>query len=209
MLKRKKASLMSILVCMAIIGFSGIAYAEVKIVDNGDPDATPSGTWLASGGANPYGTESLYAPGDGRYSHYEWKYKVADANEDVDIDIWWTWFSNRCNKVSYIIFRASVGDNFILHNIASGYIDQTDINAAGRWNELYTIPYTELTSGECYIIVRVYPDLDPYWCDGKTTCADAVRFSNPPAAGGGDCGPIKAELEKLKNDLQAIINSIP
>ncbi len=195
-----------VVLSLVVIGFSGIAYAEVKIVDNGDPDATPSGTWLKSGGANPYGSESLYAPGDGRYSHYEWKYKVADASEDVDIDIWWTWWGNRCNKVSYLIIREYPVGSY--STIAAGDIDQTDINAAGRWNELYTVPYTDLRSGECYIIVRVYPDLDPYWCDGKTTCADAVRFSNPPAVG-GDCDQIKTDLEQLKNDLQAIINSIP
>jgi hypothetical protein len=30
------------------------------IVDNGDPGTSSTGTWLVSGGANPYGANSLY-----------------------------------------------------------------------------------------------------------------------------------------------------
>ena len=191
---------------MAIIGFSGLTFAEVVIIDNGDIGTNPEGTWLTSSGANPYGSESLYAPTwEPPGAWYEWRYDVSDPNEDVDIDIWWTWFSNRCNKVGYgvsIWYQGVEVDDY-----TSGLLDQTDINAAGRWNDLTTISYQDFSPGS-YIIVRIWHN---EYCESndKTTCADAVRFSNPPGVGGGDCDQIKTELEQLKNDLQAIINSIP
>jgi hypothetical protein len=208
MLKGKIVRLMLILVCMALIGLNGIAYAEVKIVDNGDPDATSSGTWVKSSGANPYGSESLYAPTTDVTASYTWCYKVSSVPDDIDIDIWWTWWGNRCNNVPWTVYIQ--GTNVPLATSGGGLngIDQTDPNAAGQWNDLVTIPAYSTMSNET-ICLEISHSINSTCANKKTTCADAVRFSNPPAAGGGDCDQVKDELEQLKNDLQAIINSIP
>ena len=206
MLKRKKVCLTLIMVCMAIIGFSGIAYAEVKIVDNDDQDASSTGTWLTSSGANPYGTESLYAPTSEDSASYTWCYKVSSVPDDIDIDIWWTWWGNRCNNVAWTVYIQG-NPNVPLATSGGNGIDQTDPNAAGQWNDLVTIPAYSTTSLDT-ICLQITHSINST-CVNKTTCADAVRFTNGTDGGGGDCDQIKTELEQLKNDLQAIINSIP
>ncbi|MGA1871613.1 MAG: hypothetical protein ACMUJM_24050, partial [bacterium] len=129
-----------------------------KIIDNGDPETSFTGTWPVSSGPNPWDEDSLYNNEPG--STYSYEFTTTGSWE---ISIWWTEMYSRCTNVPVDIYDGDVW-------LATHYVDQTQ--NGGRWNALGTYEFSTTArivinsySSECY------------------TCADAVKFSesaSPP-----------------------------
>ena len=78
---------------------SGTTPPEVIIVDNGDPETSYTGGWSVSGGANPYGLNSLYSRDGATYT-----YSIPlDTAGTYEVDAWWTTWSSRSTAVPYEI----------------------------------------------------------------------------------------------------------
>ncbi len=156
MIKSKITLFCSIAVFMAVMGFSGLAFAADVIIDNGDPGTTPTGAWLTSGGPNPFGGSSLYSNEAGATYTYE-----ASVNGTQQVSLWWTFFSNRCSSVQVAI------------NDGTTLLDTVTVNQlqnGGQWNLLGTYTF----SGTARVVINSQ--------GGCTTSADAVKFSTPPEA---------------------------
>ncbi len=153
MIKSKITLFCSIAVFMAVMGFSGLAFAADVIIDNGDPGTTPTGAWLTSSGPNPFDGSSLYSNEIGAFYTYE-----ASVNGIQQVSLWWTFFSNRCTSV-----QVDINDGTTL-------LDTVTVNQlqnGGQWNLLGTYTF----SGTARVVINSQ--------GGCTTCADAVKFSTP------------------------------
>ncbi len=156
MLKKRITLLWSVVVFMVVIGFSGLTFGADVIIDNGDPGTTPTGTWLTSGGPNPFDGSSLYSNEAGATYTYE-----ASVNGTQQVSLWWTFFSNRCTSV-----QVDINDGTTL-------LDTVTVNQlqnGGQWNLLGTYAF----SGTARVVINSQ--------GGCTTSADAVKFSTPPEA---------------------------
>ena len=124
--------------------------AEV-IVDNGDAGTSKTGTWLASGKAGFYGTNSLYSYEVGAtYSFEAW---AVGARE---ISMWWTAHSTRATNVSVEIYDgATLLDTVTVNQQVNG----------GQWNALGYYTFTDKA------MVKILTSTS------GATIADAVKFS--------------------------------
>jgi len=124
------------------------------ISDNGDPGTSSTGTWMVSSGANPYGSNSLYANTVG--PTYTWTLTPSTAG-DYEVYLWWTEYSNRVTSVPVTIQHGA--------GTATVYVNQR-LNG-GKWNLLGQYAFE---AGVGYS-VSVSSTSSSY-----TTCADAVKF---------------------------------
>ena len=122
------------------------------IIDDGKSGTSAVGTWKASGGANPYGTQSLYSKQSGTSYTYQ-----SSLSGSYEVSIWWTEYSSRCSNVPVKIYDGST----LLETI---YVDQR--SDGGRWNYLGNYDF----SGKAKIVVESRSST----C---TTCADAVLYA--------------------------------
>ena len=129
------------------------------ILDNGMPGTTALGTWSVSGGANPYGADSLYAKSSGSY-----RYEIAlPASGTYGVWVWYTEWPSRESAVPYAI--ESARGTSVVH------LDQR--TNGGQWRPLGDFEFAD----KARITVSVV--------DGDSVCADAVRL----VPGGGAPSP--------------------
>ncbi|MBE0568368.1 MAG: hypothetical protein IH577_01650, partial [Deltaproteobacteria bacterium] len=69
---------------------AGNAFADV-IIDNGGSGTSSTGTWQASGGTSPYGSNSLWARDGVRYT---WRMTSQPAGT-YEVFMWWSGWSSR------------------------------------------------------------------------------------------------------------------
>ena len=142
-------------VCADAVRFAEIASTGAlseEVLDNGDSGTTTSGTWSVSGGANPYGSQSLYSKEAGA----TYSYRLA-ASGSYEIEMWWTEYASRSTAVAVQIYDGST------------LLDTVHVNqqqAGGQWNSLGV--YTFSTEARVVIVSAG---------NGYSTCADAVRFT--------------------------------
>lgn len=137
---------------------SGEDVVEEVTLDNGDAGTSYTGTWSVSGGANSYGSNSLYGR-DG--ASYTWG-TTALTPGTYEVSMWWTAFSSRSTRVPIRIQHAD-GTTDVTVNQQTG---------GGQWNSLGV--YTINGSGS---VTLNAPGRYP-----NSYCADAVRFVKVDAA---------------------------
>jgi len=138
---------------------------EVEI-DNGGPGTSYTGTWLTSGGSDPFGSNSLYSR-DG--ATYTWTFSPT-VSSYYEVFMWWTEWSSRSTSVPVEIEHA--------HGTTTVYVNQQE--NGGQWNSLGIFWFEAGLSYNVTITAQPGP---------SSTCADAVKFvktsepgANPPIA---------------------------
>ena len=120
-------------------------------IDNGDSGTSSTGDWQVSGGADPYGTNSLYNKVAG--STYTFTNNISGNHE---ISLWWTEWASRSNNVAVEIRNGST----LLETV---HVNQQ--NNGGQWNKLGTYDF----SGTAKVTIISSGN-------NTSTCADAVKF---------------------------------
>ena len=140
----------------------GLSQAEV-IIDDGDPETSSNGSWLASGGTDPYGGSSLYSKDVGASYGYE-----ADIEGPHGVFLWWSAWSSRCTAVPVEIYDdGALLDTVIVNQGENG----------GAWNYIGSYAF----DGPAEVVIL---------CESSacSTCADAVRFLEGIYIDNGDAG---------------------
>ena len=164
--------------CMALLLCIGLtAYSDV-IVDNGDGGTSFTGTWSVSGGASPYGADSLWARNGATYT---WGLDSEPAGT-YEVLMWWSAWPSRATDIDVRI------------DYTSGFEDISinQQNAAGQWNSI----------GEHYFDGSGSVTITAASGSTVSTCADAVWFrlvsSNvPPLAYITSIAPNPAAIGEL------------
>jgi hypothetical protein len=126
------------------------------IIDDGEPGTASMGSWHLSGGADPYGSQSLYSRDPG--AEYAFESKISGRYE---VALWWTSFGSRCSAAPVEIY-----DNDVL-------IETVTVNQqqnGGQWNVLGTYDF----SGQAKVVV-VSED------SSCSTSVDALRYAGHPS----------------------------
>ncbi|MEW6442899.1 MAG: hypothetical protein AB1640_18340 [bacterium] len=133
------------------------------VCDNGQACSSSTGTWLVSGGANPYGANSLY----GRYgATYTWTFQIPQTG-DYDLNLWWTQWPSRCTSCPVTVrCGGQVVGTFSVNQQLNG----------GQWNLADTYALAE--GQQCAVTIQAV--------GSPTTCADAVKLV--PQGGAAVCG---------------------
>jgi len=122
------------------------------ILDNNQPGTVATGNWLRSGGANSYGTKSVYSREVG--ATYSYTIPITESGT-YEVNLWWTELYNRSTKVAIDITHRD--------DTARVYVDQKQ--NGGQWNNV----------GSWYFaadaIVTIHSDSTK-----KSTGADAVQL---------------------------------
>ena len=133
---------------------TAVAAIPDLIVDNGDQGTIESGDWLVSGGANPWGTDSLYSNTVGD----TYTYQTARSGEN-NVFMRWTPFSNRSNSVQVQVFDG-----------ATPFEPIVIVNQQANANAWFPIG-THTFSGNAKVVITA--------TGGATsTNADAVKFES-------------------------------
>lgn len=143
-------------------GFSTTGAEGTYIIDNGDNGTSFTGAWPTSGGANPYGSNSLYCNEVNSTYSFE---KTLDGNYTTSM--WWTEWSSRSTAVTVKIYDS--GDNLLGTKSINQYIN------GGQWNLLDTYDFNATAK---VVILSTG--------GGPSTCADAVKFDYVEGSGGED-----------------------
>jgi hypothetical protein len=123
------------------------------IIDDGDAGTLPSGLWKISGGASPYGTQSIYSTEMGATYGYE-----APLTGRYEVAMWWTYYSTRCTSVPVEIYDgATLIDTIYLNQLQQ---------AGGQWTVLGTYDF----SGSALVMVVAQDS-------SCSTGADAMQFT--------------------------------
>lgn len=147
-------------------GFNSDADANgTYIIDNGDAETSSTGTWNTSGGANPYGTDSLYCHAVNSTYTYE---KTLDGNYTVSL--WWTEWASRSSSVTVKIYDS--GDNLL----DTKSVNQTTLGS--QWNEQDTYDFNATAK----VVILSTGGGPP----NVSTCADAVKFDYVEGSAGED-----------------------
>jgi hypothetical protein len=121
------------------------------ILDNGAPGTTPAGGWSVSGGANPYGANSLYS--NSTTGTYSYRFNLAESGP-FDVFLWWTAYPSRLTAVPVDVAHLSGIDRVTVNQKVNG----------GQWNRIGTWNF----DSQATITIRSL--------GGGTTCADAVKL---------------------------------
>jgi hypothetical protein len=87
----RKTFFLTLVLIIAVFQSTNIAAADALILDNGKLGTSSNGSWKVSGGANPYGSNSLYAGANG--ASYTFNANLATPGE-YQVFAWWTEWSN-------------------------------------------------------------------------------------------------------------------
>ena len=128
------------------------------ILDNGDQGTSSTGPWKVSGGAGPYGTDSLWSR-DG--NTYTWTF-TPDVSGNYKLSMWSTYVSSRSDNIPVSIE----------HWGGSYTVEISQQSNPSKWRNIGTYPYI---AGESYDITIISPP------GPESTCADAVRFVHVPS----------------------------
>lgn len=126
---------------------------EEIIIDNGGAGTSYKGTWAASGGTNPYGTNSLWARV--ATSYYTWSF-TPTQDGSYEVYMWWTEFSSRGTAIPVAVTHSLGTADLAVDQQANG----------GQWNSLGTYRFN---AGQTFSVKLFTAG------DDSTTCADAVR----------------------------------
>ena len=130
---------------------TAVAVNITVTLDNGDLGTSGTGSWIVSGGTNPYGSNSLYSKDAGaRYTF------SSQASGRYEVRLWWTDYASRCSDVPVRIYD----DNTLLKTV---YVDQSQ--NGGKWNSLGDYDFSGVARVEVL-------SLD----NSCSTCADAAQF---------------------------------
>lgn len=171
----RRYSLMALLTSLLFWSFNaGGVFADV-IVDNGGIGTSFTGTWLVSGGSQPYGLDSLWSR-DG--ATYMWRFESQPAGM-YEVLMWWSGYSSRATSVAVDISYYGGRQNVSINQHEN----------AGRWNSLGTYYFN--SSGSVTITAASGASV--------STCADAVWFrlvsqNAPPTAYIDSISPNPAEM---------------
>ena len=130
-----------------------------RIIDNGDPETSYTGTWSVSGGADPYGADSYWSR-DG--STYTWTF-TPTVSGYYQVYMCWTQWSSRSTSVPVDIEDAG--------STTRVYVNQQENSS--QWNSLGQYSFQAGSSYTVTVTAQPYP---------ASTCADAVRFVHQGAA---------------------------
>lgn len=132
------------------------------IIDNGKSGTSSSGTWATSGGANSYGSKSLYSNKNG--ATYTFKTNLP-APGNYKVFARWTYWNNRRSSVPYVI----------THSNGTSTVNVNQLNNGGQWNQLGS---TWSFGSNATVTIRSL--------GGGTTSADAIMLV--PASGSSGSG---------------------
>jgi Fe-S cluster biogenesis protein NfuA len=124
---------------------------QTIIIDDGDPGSFSNGKWKVSGGADPYGPQSLYSREAGAAYSYE-----ASLKGSYEVALRWTYYKSRCEEVPVEIYDGDDLLDTVLVNQKQDY---------GQFNVLGTYDF----SGSATVVVVSETG-------NCSTCADAVQF---------------------------------
>jgi len=131
--------------------------SSTVIIDNGGPGTKASGTWITSGGANYYGSKSVFSEEASATYSFE-----AACSGSKKVYLRWTYYNNRYTKVPVKIYDGSnLIDTIIVNQLQNG----------GKWNLLGSYTF----SGKAKVVVVSLSS-------SETTCADAVQFAPTSSA---------------------------
>jgi len=160
---------------------------DAIIIDNGDPETSFTGDWRVSGGANPYGADSLWSRGG---SIYRWTF-IPPESGYYEVSMWWTQYDSRSSNIPVTIEHSD--------GTASKNINQQQ--NGGQWNILDTYSFEQGMSYDVTITSQPNP---------TSTCADAVRFikadtpvNSPPEA---NDDPFDVLENSSSNELDVLAN---
>jgi DNA/RNA-binding domain of Phe-tRNA-synthetase-like protein len=125
---------------------------DVIVIDDGEAGTSMTGSWFKSGGADPYGTQSLYSRGVGAEYSYE-----SNLSGRYEVALWWTQYRSRCSAVPVEIYD---GDTLI------DTVTVNQLQDGGQWNVLGTYDF----SGQAKVVVVS----EQSEC---STSADAAKFT--------------------------------
>jgi uncharacterized repeat protein (TIGR03806 family) len=133
--------------------------AQPIVLDNGQPGTTAKGGWSVSGGANPYGTNSLYANAAG--ATYTFQLGLAQGGE-YEVHVWWTEWPSRLTNVPIDVIHSQGTATIPVNQRANG----------GKWNKIGSWSF----GATAKVVIRSLGN--------GTVCADAVSLiplGGPPA----------------------------
>ena len=122
------------------------------IIDNRDAGASSIGTWLVSGGSNPWGSDSVYSKKEGDTFTFQ-----GPRNGENNVSLRWTPWSSRSSSVAVAVYD---GETLLL---------ETTVNQkanANTWFHLGAFIFT----GNGRVVITATGST-------STTNADAVRFT--------------------------------
>jgi hypothetical protein len=119
----KKVIFIALVLTSSIFQSTSIAVAGTLVLDNGQPGTSFNGTWKVSGGANPYGSNSLYADANG--ASYTFSVDLATPGE-YQVFARWTEYSNRRTSVPYDI----------IHKTGTSTVNVNQQQNGGTWQKL-------------------------------------------------------------------------
>ena len=119
----KKAIFMALVLTILIFQGTSTAVADTLILDNAQPGTSFNGTWRVSIGANPYGSNSLYADANG--ASYTFSVDLATPGE-YQVFARWTEYSNRRTSVPYDI----------IHKAGTSTVNVNQQKNGGTWQKL-------------------------------------------------------------------------
>ena len=123
------------------------------IIDNGDPQTSYTGKWRISGGAGPYGSNSLWSRNGATYT---WTFTPVVSGH-YDLSMYWTAWKSRSSNVPVEIAHAD--------GLTTVYVDQK-LNGS-QFNTLGGFLFNAGQSYNVTIVSQPAP---------TSTCADAVQF---------------------------------
>ena len=131
-----------------------------RIIDNRDPQTALVGSWPASGGLNPYGTDSVYARNPDL--SFSWLFTPSESGT-YEVSMWWTEFSSRSSAAPVEIQHASGTASMTVNQLTNG----------GIWNVLGQYSFN---AGTTYrVTIRTLTD-------NSSISADAVQFVKTKAS---------------------------
>lgn len=140
-------------VAITVVDVPGGGSDVTVIIDNSSSNCSSEGWWGVSGGATPYGTNSLWGRNDAAYT---WTFQPT-VTGNYDVSMWWSGQSNRPSSAPVSIQNS--GTKAIV------YVNQ--LQNAGKWNSLGQFNFV---AGTAYRITITAPPV-------SSTCADAVKFT--------------------------------
>ncbi|MBE0535008.1 MAG: hypothetical protein IH624_05000, partial [Phycisphaerae bacterium] len=158
----KRRPVTALVLCCVFGIIASAAHSDVTI-DNGDSGTSFTGIWEISGGAGPYGADSVWAR-DG--ATYTWAFDSEPAGT-YEVLMWWSTWPSRATAINAAITHAGGSDPLVINQQ----------NGGGQWNSL----------GEYYFEGAGSLTVTAAFGSTVSTCADAVWFrlvsaNAPPTA---------------------------
>ncbi|MFZ5997662.1 MAG: GDSL-type esterase/lipase family protein [Nitrospirota bacterium] len=143
---------------------SVLSLAKEVVVDNSSAGTSSTGTWLVSGGPNPYGANSLYGNNGATYT---WHAALPESGT-YDVYMWWTYYNNRSANAPVTIGYSGGSQVIRVNQLING----------GQWNKLGSFRFDAAEGGTITLTAE--------GAAPTTYSADAVRFVSVPAPNAGD-----------------------